>query len=159
MKICALLVPKEFKVERTDGVKDLTDEQLEAAIEAVKAIVDARAAQPGDGAKVIEGTAEATALPVPTELEQPQRKRPNRLLEHVNTAIGPSERGKRKPQVAPPKVFEAVGRHFRVPDRMLNVLMPEVVLQGCPSRLSVIGDRRGSRPYSPAAGPAAGQPR
>ena len=30
----------------------------------------------------------------------------------------------------PPKVLEAVGRHFGVPDRVLDVLMPEVVLQG-----------------------------
>jgi hypothetical protein len=36
--------------------------------------------------------------PAPMEIEQPQRKRPNRLLEHVETAVGPSERGKRKPQ-------------------------------------------------------------
>ena len=31
--------------------------------------------------------------------------------------------------VAPPKVFEAVGRHLGVPDRVLNVLVPEVMLQ------------------------------
>src|SRR5262249_59502517 len=31
---------------------------------------------------------------------------------------------------APPKVLEPVGRHFGVPDRVLNVLVPEVVLQG-----------------------------
>jgi hypothetical protein len=30
----------------------------------------------------------------------------------------------------PPEVLEAVGRHFGVPDRVLNVLVPEVVLQG-----------------------------
>jgi hypothetical protein len=30
----------------------------------------------------------------------------------------------------PPKVLETVGRHFSVPDRVLNVLVPEVVLQG-----------------------------
>ena len=30
----------------------------------------------------------------------------------------------------PPKLFEAVGSHFGVPDRMLDVLVPEVVLQG-----------------------------
>src|SRR5215475_5613331 len=30
----------------------------------------------------------------------------------------------------PPKVLEPVGRHFGVPDRVLNVLVPEVVLQG-----------------------------
>src|SRR5438094_10323634 len=34
MKICALLVPKEFKVEHTGGVKDLSDEELDHAIAA-----------------------------------------------------------------------------------------------------------------------------
>jgi hypothetical protein len=34
------------------------------------------------------------------------------------------------PLSVPPKVLEAVGRHFGVPDRVLNVLVPEVVLQG-----------------------------
>jgi hypothetical protein len=44
--------------------------------------------------KVIEGTMAPPALPAPTEREQPRRKRSNRLLEHVEHAIGPS----RKPQ-------------------------------------------------------------
>ena len=30
----------------------------------------------------------------------------------------------------PPKVLEPLGRHFGVPDHVLNVLVPEVVLQG-----------------------------
>ena len=30
----------------------------------------------------------------------------------------------------PPKVFESVGRHFGVPDRVLDVLVAKVVLQG-----------------------------
>ena len=34
------------------------------------------------------------------------------------------------PPSIPPKVLEPVGRHFGVPDRVLNVLVPEVVLQG-----------------------------
>jgi hypothetical protein len=34
------------------------------------------------------------------------------------------------PLSVPPKVFEAVGRHFGVWDGMLNVLVPEVMLQG-----------------------------
>ena len=29
----------------------------------------------------------------------------------------------------PPKILEPVGRHFGVPDRVLNVLVPEVVLR------------------------------
>jgi hypothetical protein len=74
-------------------VESLSDEQLEEAIEAVKAMLEARA---GEEAKVIEGTAETVPLPAPTG-EQPRRKRSNRLLEHVDTAVGPSERGKRKP--------------------------------------------------------------
>ena len=32
--------------------------------------------------------------------------------------------------VAPPKVLEAVGCHFGVPDRVVDVLVAEVVLQG-----------------------------
>src|SRR5262245_37924720 len=35
-----------------------------------------------------------------------------------------------RPLLIPPKVFEPVGRHFGVPDGVLNVLVPEVVLQG-----------------------------
>ena len=51
MKICALLVPREMKVEHSGGVKAMSDEQLEAAIEAIQSWLEARA---GDNAKVIE---------------------------------------------------------------------------------------------------------
>src|SRR5262249_60598932 len=34
------------------------------------------------------------------------------------------------PSSVPPKILESVGRHFGVPDRVLNVLVPEVMLQG-----------------------------
>jgi 2-oxoglutarate dehydrogenase complex dehydrogenase (E1) component-like enzyme len=93
LKICALLVPREMKVEHSSGVASLSDEELEQAIAAIRAMLAAQA----ENAKVIEGTVEPAALPAPTELEQPRRKRSNRLLEHVDTAVGPSERGKRKP--------------------------------------------------------------
>jgi hypothetical protein len=92
MKICALVVPKEMKLEHSSSLSSLTDEELDRAITAIRAMLAAQA----ESAKVIEGTAEPAALPPPTG-EQPRRKRPNRLLEHVDTAIGPSERGKRKP--------------------------------------------------------------
>ena len=62
MKICALLVPREMKFEHSGGVKATSDEQLEAAIEAIQAMPAAKAGAPGDGAKVIEGVA-APALP------------------------------------------------------------------------------------------------
>ena len=91
LKILTLLCPREHKVEHGNPIKELTDEQLEAAIEYIEAALAAKA---GDQAKVIEGIAEPTALPAP-ELE-PQRKRPNRLLEHADSAVGPMERGPRK---------------------------------------------------------------
>src|SRR5215469_5312956 len=63
MKICALLVPREMKLEHSGGVKAMTDEQIEDAIAAIKAWMAARA---GDNAKVIEGEAEVVpSLPVP----------------------------------------------------------------------------------------------
>jgi hypothetical protein len=64
MKICALLVPREMKVEHSNAIKAMSDEQIEACIEAIEAMLAARAA--GDGAKVIEGEAEVVpSLPAP----------------------------------------------------------------------------------------------
>ena len=77
----------------------MSDEELDAAIEYVRGILAAHA---GDGAKVIEGAAETLALSASSELEQPQRKQPNRLLEHVDTAVGPRERKPRKRKVPSP---------------------------------------------------------
>jgi len=94
LKILALLVPREHKVQHSNPIKDLTDEQLEDMIEYIKTSLEAQAGGP---VKVIEGmieptTGPATALPV---LEPPKRK-PNRLMMEVDTAIGPQERKPRK---------------------------------------------------------------
>src|SRR6266516_999805 len=62
LKILALLVPREMKVEHSGGVKAMTDEQIEAAIEAIQAMLEQRA---GESAKLIEGIAEPAALPAP----------------------------------------------------------------------------------------------
>ena len=63
MKICALLVPREMKLEHSGGVKAMTDEQIEDAIAAIKALM---AAQAGEAAKAIEGEAEVVpSLPAP----------------------------------------------------------------------------------------------
>src|SRR5262245_44202703 len=99
LKILALLVPREHKVEHSNLIKDLTDEQLEAMIEYIETSL---ATQAGASAKMIEGmieptTVPATALPV---LEPPKHK-PNRLMMEVDTAIGPMERKPRK-RVPPP---------------------------------------------------------
>ena len=71
MKICALLVPRELQVEHKTGVKGMSDEQLEQGIEAIKAMLAARAADlPGNSAVVIEGH----VGPIPPALPKPKRK-------------------------------------------------------------------------------------
>ena len=52
LKILGLLVPREHKVEHSNPIKDLTDEQLEAMIEYIKTSLEAQAGGP---VKVIEG--------------------------------------------------------------------------------------------------------
>ena len=47
------------------------------------------------------------------------------------------------PLSIPPKVLEPVGRHFGVPDGVLNALVPEVVLQG-PRVVAIVGEQRKS---------------
>jgi hypothetical protein len=101
-KILTLLVPREHKVEHSNAVSGLSDEELEAAIEHIKASLAARA---GDQAKVIEGTVEPVAIETTAqaaEHEAAPRKRPNRLLEQVDTAVGPKERRPRKRKVPSP---------------------------------------------------------
>src|SRR5215475_10398569 len=102
LKILALLVPREMQIEHTNRIKQMTDEEIEQAIEAIQTMLAARA---GEAAKVIEGTAEPAALPAPNgpspeaaleaTLEPPKRK-PNRLMMEVDTAIGPRVRKTRK---------------------------------------------------------------
>ena len=43
LKILALLVPREHKVQHSNPIKDLTDEQLEAMIEYIKTSLEAQA--------------------------------------------------------------------------------------------------------------------
>jgi hypothetical protein len=90
LKILALLMPREQKVEHRNLLKEMTDEELEAALEYLRKMLATQA----ENAKVVDEIAKPTALAAPTEFEQPPRKRSNRLLEHVDTAIGSSERGK-----------------------------------------------------------------
>ena len=64
MKICALLVPREMKLDYSGGVKAMTDEQLERGIELIQEMLAQREA--GANAKVIEGEAEVVpSLPAP----------------------------------------------------------------------------------------------
>src|SRR5262245_17543570 len=94
LKILALLVPREHKVEHRNLLKELSDEQLEAMVEYLQTALEAQASGP---VKVIEGMIEPTALPTTAfpVLEPPKRK-PNRLMMEADTAIGPRERKPRK---------------------------------------------------------------
>jgi hypothetical protein len=89
MKICALLVPREMKVEHSNAIKAMSDEQIEAAIEAIQAMLEQRA---GEGSKVIEGTAETIALPAPDVVPDG----PNKVMDAADAAVG--ARGVDKPR-------------------------------------------------------------
>src|SRR5215813_11605467 len=95
MKICALVIPKEMKVEHSDGIKAMTDEELDAALEVLRQLIADRAAAAD---KVIEGTAEPVALPAPEAQspeatpERTQKHKTNRLMREADTAVGPRER-------------------------------------------------------------------
>jgi hypothetical protein len=102
LKLLVLLVPREMEVTHSGTIKSMSDEQIEAAIEAIQTMLAARA---GEAAKVIEGTAEPAALPAPNgpspeaALEatlEPTKRKPNRLMMEADTAIGPRERKPRK---------------------------------------------------------------
>ena len=93
LKILRLLVPREHKVEHSNSLKDLTDEQLEAMIEYLKTSLEAQA---GGSINVIEGTIE----PAAATAHAPKPK--NRLMLEADTAVGPRERTPRKRKVPSP---------------------------------------------------------
>jgi len=71
LKVCAMLVPREMRVEHNQGVKAMSDEQLEAAVEILQGMIDQKLA--GANSKVLEGVAAPMALPSPSR--KPRRKR------------------------------------------------------------------------------------
>jgi hypothetical protein len=89
LKLLVLLVPREMRVEHSGGVKAMTDEELEAGIEAIRAMLAARAA--GEGAKVIAGLAVSPALPAPDVVPDGA----NKVMDAVDAAVGAR---KRKPR-------------------------------------------------------------
>ena len=95
LKVIAMLIPREHKVQHSNPLKDLTDEQLESMIEFIETSLEAQAGGP---VKVIEGTTgpmvvEATAPPA---LESPKPK--SRLMLAADAAVRPRER---KPHKVP----------------------------------------------------------
>ena len=93
LKILALLIPREHKVEHSNLLKELSDEQLEAMIEYIETSL---AAQAGAPAKMIEGTMEPISVEVQRGplLDSPKPK--NRVMLEADTAVGPRERIPRK---------------------------------------------------------------
>ena len=68
LKVCAMLVPREMKLEH--GIKAMTDEQIERSIEFIKEQLARREA--GANAKVIEVEAEMVpSLPTPVSAKGP----------------------------------------------------------------------------------------
>ena len=97
MKICALLVPREMKLEHSGGVKAMTDEQLERSLELIEEMIAKRDA--AANAKVVEGVAEPAAPPAPRKPRRKTRKsdtrtaRPRRAEDDVVTLLlGGAER-------------------------------------------------------------------
>jgi hypothetical protein len=83
LKILALLVPREHKVEHSNVIKSLSDQELEAMVEYLKTSLEAQAR---GSVRVIEGTIEPAAATAPA----PKPK--NRLM----LEGGPRERMPRK---------------------------------------------------------------
>jgi hypothetical protein len=92
---CLTLLVRECKVEHSNALKDLTDEQLEAMIEYIKALLEAQAGGP---VKMIEGMIESVEVRHGPLLSSPKPK--NRVMLEADTAVGPRERIPRK--VRPP---------------------------------------------------------
>ena len=89
-KLLTLLCPRDVKVEHSGGVKAMSDEELEAAIDAIKAMIAAREA------KTINGEAQPVeALPAPHVVPDDKAKRPNKVMDAADTAIGPRKPRKR----------------------------------------------------------------
>src|SRR5262249_28786437 len=77
-------------------------------------------------------------------LKVPHRHRPNFSNPGATDPTDCSSMGHRdwsqsQASVASPKVLEPVGRHFGVSDRVLDVLVPEVVLQR-PRVVAIVGE-------------------
>jgi hypothetical protein len=78
LKVLALLIPREHWVERSNSLKNWTDEELDAGIDLVKQMLESRAAASG---AVIEGQAVEVLAAKPLCGSA-------RLLQHVDSSVG-----------------------------------------------------------------------
>jgi len=82
LKLLVLLVPREMSIEHSGGVKAMTDEQLEAGIEALTRMLESREA--GANAKVVEGVG-TSALPRPEP--DADADGPSDVMDAADTAV------------------------------------------------------------------------
>jgi hypothetical protein len=77
LKVCALLVPRQMTLDHSGGVKAMSDEQLERALEVLNELIAQRDA--GQNAKVIDGVPEPVpALPPPSRKARRKVRRSDR---------------------------------------------------------------------------------
>jgi hypothetical protein len=99
LRVLALLIPRQDRLEHTNTIKTMTDEELESAIAILNEMM---AAQAVGSAHLIEMQAQPAALPAPgmkpmaAVPETTPKSKPNRLMMEADTAIGPRERKRRK---------------------------------------------------------------
>ena len=86
LKLLVLLVPRELEVTHSGGVKAMTDEQLEAGIEAIQAMLAKREA--GENAKVIEQVTETSDIP---ETPSPPVRARRKAQRDMGVSMGTSE--------------------------------------------------------------------
>jgi hypothetical protein len=89
LKLLVLLVPRELEVTHSGGVKAMTDEQLEAGIEAIRAMLAAREA--GENAKVIEARVEESPPEDSDTSEAPGKRRTRRKAMGKDMGTTPDE--------------------------------------------------------------------
>ena len=93
LKILSLLVPREHKIEHSNPLKDLSDEQLEAMVEYLETSLEAQAR---GSVRVIEGMIEPISVEVRRAPLPDSPKPKNRVMLEADTAVGPRERMPRK---------------------------------------------------------------
>src|SRR5262249_47328468 len=100
LKVLALLIPRQDKLEHTNTIKTMTNEELESAIAFLREMM---AAQAVGSRHLVEQEAEPAGPPGPGG-QSPQKltskPKPNRVMDEVDPAGGPGE--PIPPKVRPP---------------------------------------------------------
>ena len=97
LKVLALLIPRQDKLEHTNTIKTMTDEELESAIAFLHEMM---AAQAVGSAHLVEMKAEPAALPAPggqSPEKLSSKRKPNRLMMEADTAVNTGQAKKTPP--------------------------------------------------------------